>query len=49
MITERSIRQDMAEEGYSDEEIEAAVDNFWDSKIDRYEADKEELDGRAWL
>lgn len=39
MITERSIRADMAEEDHTQEEIEAAVEDYWDAKIDQFEAD----------
>ena len=39
MITERSIRSDMYEEGYSQEEIEDVVEAHWEGKIDRYIAD----------
>ena len=42
MITERSIRRDMAEEDYSDDEIEAAVDNYWESRIDQHIANEED-------
>lgn len=41
MITERSLRRDMADEDYTDEEIEEAVDHYWDSKITQHEVDKE--------
>lgn len=41
MITERSIRADMAEEDFTDEEIEDAVESFWDGKIDQYESDRD--------
>ena len=39
--SERRIRYEMAEEDYSDEEIEAAVEDYWQSKIDEYESNKE--------
>ena len=36
MITERTIRRDMADEGYSDEEIEAAVAQFHEDECDAH-------------
>ena len=48
MITERSIRRDMRDEGYNDDEIEEAVDRLADSQIDRYEARQEELNEEIW-
>ena len=41
-ITERSIRRDMADEDYTDEQIEEAVDNYWDNQIDKFEANRDE-------
>ena len=48
MITERSIRRDMAEEEYSDAEIEEHVDNFWESKIDEHIANEEDKLQEIW-
>lgn len=42
MNLERRIRQEMAEEDYTDDEIEMAVDRYWDNQIDKYEASQEE-------
>ena len=33
----RKLEYEMIEEGYSDEEVEAAVEAFWDDKIERYQ------------
>ena len=41
MITERSIRADMAEEDFTQEEIEDAVEAHWEAKIDQFEADRD--------
>ena len=41
MISERSIRHDMEDDGYSNEEIEKAVADYWESKIADYESNKE--------
>ena len=41
MISERTIRRDMAEEGHSDEEIEAAVAQFHEDECDAHYDDKE--------
>ena len=48
MITERSIRADMAEEDFTDEEINEAVEDYWDAKIDQYIGDREFEEAHPW-
>lgn len=48
MITERSIRADMAEEDFTDEQIDEAVEDYWDAKIDQYIGDREFEEAHPW-
>ena len=48
MITERSIRADMDEEGYTQEEIEDVVEDYWEGKIDSYIADCDFEEAYPW-